>query len=407
MGKIIYTYEKTHTEICRLINDATEYIFWFAFYLDFDFDLNIKSAIISALERGIKVYINTSELNTDEITYTHPNLIVQNNTRLDKNDNPMFVLFRSLTSSTAPKRVNHMRFLYNGNELLMGGTNSNTRYNGHLTQRKHNLGDDEFYWHDSGYLTDKYSNNFDFFYTIFSRLSDTSIRDLSIGDLVISNKTQYDFIIQNIRNSKYTIFIECQYFHTHTKYGNNQIAFELATRINRAIRNNEEFKLVIITNFLNHDERAILYTSTFMSIGCLCDFRELCDCDNDTFAKYVICRMPEISSYIIIHSKCWIFDDTNALYTVGNLSDRSYYDTGDLEMGIIINDNVSDFRKTIETNLTNLPLFDYDFKLPKYNTGIFMLDNIKQTKGILYYCLDTVSPYIDIEEILSFKFSPK
>jgi len=143
-----------------------------------------------------------------------------------------------------------------------------------------------------------------------------------------------------------------------------------------------------------------------MSIGCLCDFRKLFDCDDNTFAKYVICRMPEISSHIIIHSKCWIFDDNNALYTIGNLSDRSYYDSGDLEMGIIIHENVSEFRKTIEANLTNVPLFDYDFKFPKYNTGTYMLDNIQQTKDIFWYFVDTVSHYIDIETAASFKFSP-
>jgi phosphatidylserine/phosphatidylglycerophosphate/cardiolipin synthase-like enzyme len=406
MERIVYTYDKTHDEICRIINDATEYVFWFAFYLDFEYNPYIKRATISALERGIKVYINTSEINTDPITYTHPNLIVQNNTRLDKTDDALFRMIMSLTSAKSHKYVNHMRFIYNGNELLMGGANSNARYNGNLIHRTRNIGDDEFYWHDFGYLTDKYPNQFDFFYTIFSCLTDKTTRELSIDNLIISNKTHYDFILTNIRNSKQYIYIECQYFHTHTKYGNNQIAFELAARINRAIRNNEEFKLVITTNSLNHDERAIHYMSTFTSIGCLCDFRKLFDCDDNTFAKYVICRMPTISSHIVVHSKCWIFDDNNALYTTGNLSDRSYYDTGDLEMGIIIHENISEFRKTIEANLTNVPLFDYDFKFPKYNTGTYMLDNIQQTKDIWCYFLDTVNPYIDIETAASFKFSP-
>ena len=406
MSRIVYTYEKTHDEMCRLVNDATHYVFWFAFYLDFEYNQKLKSAIISALDRGVKVYINTSELNTDTIAYTHHNLTVHNNTRLDTTDDPVFVLFRSLTETTAPKRVNHMRFLYNGDELLMGGTNSNARYNGHLTHRTRNAGDDEFYWHDSGYLTNKYPCNFEFFYTLFSRVSETSVRDLSIDNLVISNKVHYDFIIQNIRDAKRDIYIECQYFHTHTKYGNNQIAGELATRVNRAIKNGEDFRIVIITNSLNHDERAIHYMSTFCSISCLCDFRKLCNCDDETFAKYIVCKMPHISSHIVIHSKCWIFDDTNAIYTIGNLSDRSYFDTGDFEMGIIIRENVAEFRKMTNHNLMDIPMFDYDFELPVYNTGTFMLDNIRQMSDIWCGCVDIIRNVVCIETVTGFRFPP-
>ena len=406
MGKLVLTYEKTHNEMCRLVDRSTDYVFWFAFYLDFDYHTKLKRAILSALERGVTVYISTSELNPDKISYSHPNLIVKNNTRIDKNDDILYNAFIAMiTQDSLPKRVNHMRFLYNGHELLLGGTNSCMRYNGNHTERTCELDDDKFYWHDSGYLTCEYSNQYHFFHEIFMRIDDASIRDLSVGDLVVSNKAQYEFILQNIRDAKREIYIECQYFHTHPKHGNNQIASELAMRINRAVRNDDDFKITIIANSLNHDERKIHYAATCISLGCLCGFRKLCDCDDETFAKFVTCKMPSVSSHIIIHQKCWIYDDTIALYTTGNLSDRSCYDTGDLEMGIIIRKNVAGFRETFESNLMKLPLFTFDFTLPKYNSGVFILDNVQQTVDIWCDGCDFVSPVMDVGAILGFKAS--
>ena len=189
----------------------------------------------------------------------------------------------------------------------------------------------------------------------------------------------------------------------------NKIGIELSNRVNKAIKNKESFTLTIITNSINHDEYNLYYLTTAISYICLLWFRSLIDCDDDTFNKYVICKIPKVESKIIIHSKCWIFDESIGLYTTGNLSDRSFYNTGDIEMAVIIRKGMADFIKCILKTQKQIPFIKYDFK-NKSNTGYKIVDNIKGLNNF-YSLLDKISIPIlslynsNISRVLGIKFS--
>jgi phosphatidylserine/phosphatidylglycerophosphate/cardiolipin synthase-like enzyme len=171
----------------------------------------------------------------------------------------------------------------------------------------------------------------------------------------------------------------------------NEIGIELAKRVNKAIKNKESFILTIITNSINHDEYYLNYISSGVSYLCLVWFRSLIHCDDDTFNKYVICKMPTIKSKIIIHSKCWIFDDSIGLYTTGNLCDRSFYDSGDIEMAIIVRKGISDFIKCISKAHKKVPFFTYNFKYLS-NSGYKCIDNIIHIKKIYLVLTKVITP---------------
>lgn len=396
----------------KIIRNSRTYCFLFAFYFDWNYDKTIRSEIIKALERGVDIYINLSELQENTVNYNHPRLHIRQSQLYKEGDDPVFdaVVKLATNASHAPKTVVHTRFIYNGDALLLGGTNVNNRYNGNYTQRNRKCEtDDEFYWYDGGYVTHDYPNQFDFFLNLFL-YNDTNIhiRKLSLSNtLFISNETQHTFLCEQIRNAKHTIYIECQYFHTHSSFMSNHIGTELANRVNTAIQSNEQFKLTILTNSLNHDEQAICYNPSAVSYGCLMWFRRSIDCDDYTFAKYVICEMPTIESKIIIHQKCWIFDEQVALYTTGNLSDRSFSDTGDVETGIIIRDSVFELVETIQKQRKYIPLINYDFRVPEMTTGYFFLDNMEYSETIyklVYETADLLLYETDFSTIVGMKF---
>jgi phosphatidylserine/phosphatidylglycerophosphate/cardiolipin synthase-like enzyme len=416
-NKLIFTYKKTHKKMLKIITDSKKYIFLTAYDFDWNYDKNIKNEIINSLNRGVKIYItlsNHSSLFENTIDYTHPNLYVRLSKLYNKGDNKLFDWSVKLFTKAShfQKVVVHMRFIYNGDALLIGGTNVNHEYNGTYTVRNIKSKDEhEFYWYDNGYLTYDYPDKFEFFHSLYKD-NHKKIRKMSLDKtLFISNELQYTFICKHIRNAKTSIYIECQYFHTYEQFMSNEIGIELAKRVNKAIKNKESFMLTIITNSINHDEYYLNYITSGLSYICLIWFRSLIHCDDDTFKKYVICKMPTVESKIVIHSKCWIFDESIALYTTGNLSDRSFYNTGDIEMAVIIRKGISDFIKCISKTQKQVPFFKYDFKYPSFNTGYKYVDNVNYLKK-MYTVLNKVFTPItfllynsDFHSVIGVKYS--
>lgn len=410
-NELIFTYKKTHEKMLQIIKTSKSYIFLTSFNFDWKYDDKLKNEIIKSLDRGVKVYITLSGISENTIDYTHPNLYVRLSNLYSKCNDKLFNIITKVLIKTPnlQKIVLHMRFIYNGDVLLIGGTNVSNRYNGTYNVRNRTSKDVEFYWYDGGYLTYDYPDKFEFFYNLYKD-SYKRIRNMSLDKtLFISNELQYNFICKHIRNAKSSIYIECQYFHTFKKYMSNEIGIELSKRLNKAIKNKDSFLLTIITNSINHDEYELNYATTIISYVCLLKFRSLIDCDDDTFNKYVICKMPKMESKIIIHNKCWIFDESIALYTTGNLCDRSFYNTGDIEIAVIVRKGILEFIQCILKNQKQIQLFKYDFKYPS-NTGYKMIDNIKHVKNIylllLYLSNPLLSLYnLDISTVLGMKFN--
>lgn len=415
-GEIIFTYEQTQKQMVEIIKASESYCFLFAFYFDWNYDKDIQREIIQALERGVSIYINLSERSENNIDHKHPQLHVRQSDLDKQYDDRLFKIWANIWTGDNEifKRVCHTRFIYNGNAFMLGGTNVNHRYNGTTIYRnRERISDDIFFWYDTGYLTYDYPNQYDFFRQVYiGNDTNINIRKLNLNDtLIISNETHHEYLIKHIRHSRRSIYIECQYFHSVSGYMSNQISIELAKRVNRAIKGNESFTVILVTNSLNHDERSLKYMTTGLSYLCLVNLRNTVDCDDETFNRYVICKMPTIDSHIIIHNKLWIFDDSNALYTTGNILDRSYYDTGDFEMGIIINDGITELVDSISKIQQTIPFTRFDFTYPYLERGFFFIDNLilfKISHNISDACLSPLLNLLetDLNEISGLKYKP-
>jgi hypothetical protein len=244
--------------------------------------------------------------------------------------------------------VNHLRFIYNGTKLLLGGCNSSSRYNGsHFNIIKNN----NFTWYEHGILLDLPNQN-DYFFNLFSNIN-FGCKYVKSDDLIVnkdatitlSNTKQYEYILNCIKNSKNEIYIENQYFMSNEKYTNNLICKALIDRINTAIVNNEDFRLTMIISYYNYDENETVQDCmNTITQESLIYLRNGVNCDYITFNKYVTIYIPIDKSKIVVHSKVFLFDDSKLLYSTCNICDRSFYKYGDTEMGFI-NENEYEVKK--------------------------------------------------------------
>jgi phosphatidylserine/phosphatidylglycerophosphate/cardiolipin synthase-like enzyme len=394
--EIINEIDNIHNIIVELIDDCENSIYWFAFNLDITYNTKIYNSLMNALDRNIKIYIITSGINPYKIIIKHPNLFVKNQIHIcDKSDDISLKykkLFNLDVGNNNYMFVNHLRFIYNGKKLILGGCNSSSRYNGsHFNIIKNN----NFTWYEHGILLNLPNQN-DYFYNLFSNINlgckYVKIKDLNVKNdvtITLSNKKQYEYILDCIKKSKNEIYIENQYFFSNEKYTNNLICKALINRINTAIINNEEFRLKMIISYYNYDETETVqsYMNT-MTQESLIYLRNSINCDYITFNKYVTIYIPTDKTKIVVHSKVFLFDDTKLLYSTCNICDRSFYKYGDMEMGIIIE---NEFKvKKIKTQLQN-NFYSSKFLFSEFN---FVFDTCKLlTHAIVLEFFNTISNY--------------
>ena len=348
---IIYEHDKIHHEMCSIIDTASKYIFLCCFRLDIHYNKEIYKSLINALERGIRIYIITSERNQTPIDIIHRNLYCKNNVSIYETPIDFEIINNLLQTYQTAKFVLHSRFIYNGKALLVGSINSDRIYSGSVT----NMSSTEYKFYDFGVVTYKFPDKYSFFIDIYNNISSRNIyisKSLAVTDAILtcSNKQQYEFIQQCIPNSEHSITIINQYFFTCDTYTNNIIHRLLAERIKRAISKNEKFVLRIYTNVNFYDEvESLCYLFGAFNTLCLYKLRESLNVSDDVFNRYVKIYVPRCNR-VILHAKMYKFDNC-ALITSANLADRSFSNTtGDYEMGIIYkkySPNINGFDRSI------------------------------------------------------------
>jgi phospholipase D1/2 len=178
-----------------------------------------------------------------------------------------------------------------------------------------------------------------------------------------------DTYIQLIRNSKYFIFIENQFFigkATPDTEIRNHIVKELIERVTKAIENNQVFRLIILIP--SHTEGSIRGEYTFNTVQIVMKYifqslRELkasitrqiqkkknedssYDRDVDSFLQIIHLRnygqKSEEYDYIVeeiyVHSKIMIVDDLVAIIGSANINDRSMLGSRDSEIACVVYD---------------------------------------------------------------------
>jgi phosphatidylserine/phosphatidylglycerophosphate/cardiolipin synthase-like enzyme len=339
--RIINGYDHLHIATKHLIDTCDDTLFLFSFSLCLQYNKRIYKSIKKALKRNVKIYIVISGVNKYENYINHQNCVIISRNIRDINSDRAILLKQMFNLQVGNDYVfvNHLRFCYNGKQLLFGGTNISPRYTG---TQFNVIPDHSFTWYDSGLLM-KLPDQNEYFFDMYDKIKNHDLSNIKqslvfkYARLSFSNKNQYEYIVEQIQQSKSSIYIENQYFFSCENYTSNIIGKTLASRINRAIHESTKFHVTIIVNFYNLDE----CENEQLFINCtaqksLLELRENVFCDDETFNKYVSIYMPTNESRIVVHSKVFLFDDERMLYTTCNICDRSFYVNGDLEGGLII-----------------------------------------------------------------------
>lgn len=400
--KIINSCTRLHSQIVELIDKCDDFLFLFSFALDLQYNTDVYKSLINALNCNVKIYILTSGVNEYTNFINHENLVIANNIDIRNKNHGILNYLRKIFNTKIGNDyqfVNHLRFLYNGKQLLFGGTNISSKYNGTHFEI---IPECNFTWYESGLLMNLSTKN-EIFHDLFTKITDNDLTNatktvISNNDLkiVFSNKTQYEYVIENINKSTHSIYIENQYIFSCKTYAGNLIFETLASRINKAIYDNADFNLTLIICYFNYDEvqlEGLIMNAVIQQT--LIDFRENIRCDNKTFNKYVSIYIPTPDSRIIVHSKVFLFDEDKLLYSTCNIADRSFYEKGDLESSVII-ENKKNVTK-IRTQLNR------DFKTAKHLFNKFDFNDINYFKmwcyKILYYVVNVPFNYITNKSI--------
>lgn len=335
---VISDYDRLHETMIQMVKDIKPNAIFYlvSFHFDINFLPEFKQSLDDAIsKKNITVKIITCGLGTINPIVDLPNTInnIQNK---DHKINPFFRLLKKyIIDCGGGTKYNygvHMRYCYNGEQLLIGGANISSRYSGTWKEHKGFT----FSWYDSGLLVDFPNQNVTF-ETIYQDLQKGNFDNISVPrPLIICSKAQHDFICEGILSSKKSIYIENQYFFSTPKLTTNTIAECLTRRINRAIKNKESFHVTLLLNDYNFDERH--YTQFLVKLiqqESLHYLRESVQFPNEVFNKYCSVYVPN-NNHTTIHTKVYCFDRSTLLFTSANIIDRSLVDGYDTEMGIIL-----------------------------------------------------------------------
>ena len=345
---LIYSYKNLHKQLLVMIESAREYVYIFSWDFNIRYDKRIEKAIINATRRGTHVYLMTGGKHVNPIgeliglknEFFHLKYKFQIGPK--RQPDILQTLFNFQTEIDH-MYYNHMRFALNEKTFLLGGVNVSSLYEGNL---KRNMREYNFCWFDSGLRMENASECITpFIDNLFSNMDfemKREVKSLSSSITIIhDNYTAYKNIINAIRTSKNRIYIENQYFASHPEITYNEFAYELGMRINKAIKENEDFHVQLVLNYRNYDEtNSVQLSMTSICIKSLYYMRSLVKCDDKTFYKYVDICMPrdDIDIKCIIHTKIFIVDDTHCLFTTANLNDRCMSRIGEFELGLQFTD---------------------------------------------------------------------
>ena len=244
-----------------MLDDAENIVYFYSFCIDLNM---IKDHLIKTLDRGVIIYIVISTLhngNRNVNAIYHQNLFI-NNQHYCKHKKDRAVSFASNMVKLGNDDMFglHGRFLYNGKQLLLCGTNYHERYSGSYKQT---IEIRDYYWYEHGLLIDcpnKLDTKLQYLYNNLVNIPYGKCGDsFKIKDnisFVYQNDYQLQYILNNIDNAKNDIYIENQYLHSGWMT-NNKVTAHLIKRINKAIVNKETFHLTLNISVMNYDESVV------------------------------------------------------------------------------------------------------------------------------------------------------
>lgn len=411
----------TQNYIIKEIKNANKYIYLAAWHINLNLTFNEKTLFEILKEKcnqGVKVYVLTSTAgNTvnENIKYTEMNIPNFNLKFLDMESssilNSIATIFLQKSSYNVKNccdRLFHQRyFLIDGIKAMIGGCDmdndmQNSLYNNIFNKYK-------YYWTEYGVTFTPDSKFIEYCKKNFELDGKYHINNGFLFGNFYDRNTEYEKIINLIRESKESIFIENQYINSNTNTRNN-ILLELAKRIIKSVNEKKKFSVVLITN--NEFPDVCHYQAKETFFGNLhCRFYTYLF--RKALRKSVIDFYTYLNKYItfedikrivhfytinknhdiLIHSKNWIFDSKVMLYGTTNIWDRSYLKGKDLELSILLKgDKVLESKeKIIDIYSMNLDKKTYINKLDNSpileKTDLKKIYNEEKEKNFNYFLI--------------------
>ncbi len=202
--------------------------------------------------------------------------------------------------------------------------------------------------------------------------------------------TEHDKIIKMINNSKKIIFIENQWLQSSNR-SKNKILLTIANKIISEHKKNNILRVIFILekNFIDHcTDIDIKYKYSITNLICflyssyfqyflfesLFFLKTYLDKNNINFDDHI--HIFTSSRELLIHSKNWIFDFENMLIGSTNIWDRSYTNSNDIEMSVLLKGkNVKNAQKDIIRQYNKNSLLNSSSDEELINNIIKSLDN--------------------------------
>lgn len=358
--------ENLFDEMIRLVDSAKTHVYHVAVALDLDsYDQKLLLAYERALERGVKVYICTSdgiyENNCSRLSVNpSPNLVLVEQVVVDdvpESNTTLGLAMKRIfhpSATTSSYRGQHIRFICNDTDMLMCGGNCDMmNYMG--TCENH-----EDVMYETGMLVPRFTANtsLDFIHRLFSAISSATLHDDPVLFAECPAHIQYkglrthDWLCEKIRGAKHDIYMENQYtvslqdvsFAGNRESTENQIMRAIADRVNRAIMDKEAFHITYVCNETFPDETGGAYAGLNCWFAASISYlRSQINYDDQTFQRYMTILTPTKSVNTLIHSKVWVFDQETIMCGSANIMDRSFSDEcGDYEMSWIFDSDTYD-----------------------------------------------------------------
>lgn len=361
----INDYDEYRTTLVQLFRKAKHSIYITFWLLDFSFPVyhsdHIPNSSFTFLDllketcaRGVKIYIL---LNQNVVyPYTRPE-------RLPKNCHfkyfPMYGkqmnwFFRRVMDLTKKSQLHynyetfqlHQKYIaVDGRDVLLGMGDLDKKRDG--SQLRSVPNQDGYIWSEMGIKLPCTKDFWEFCKNNFRSAGSASIRSATwIGSFPGIN-TEHQRLVQMIENSKTSLYLENQYFFGSRRMS-HRILITLAQRLKKAIINNEDFRVIVITNLWFYDSNYILNLILRSNLyHTLIDFeRYFISCKiplDQVYEKIAIAYLEMNHLPIFIHSKVCIKDDQMAVVSSSNITDRSFItDKSDRELAVCFDNRNGD-----------------------------------------------------------------
>jgi len=331
--ELIDGYAQIHDRTMQMIRDARTSIVLSVFEFDGDFKptgASIVALLAGALERGVKVHVQTSALNPNCRSITNDGLRAlgrrfPTTLRLDLN--------RVRVGDLPFINGLHRKFLCTDQGLMLGGPNCSQYYS--------DANESHQWWETV---------------VCFPRMDPAILvllRDrvwscqpppiINSHGLLFDNTSQYRAILGMIDRAEHSLYIECQYFLSGV-FSQNEVSEALIRSIERAGREGRSFHVVIVTN--RSFEPDSLFNGVLPAVAvraCLQRLMARADLATDGRGHDFLSVLVAPGGWYI-HSKLFAADGRHVMHTTCNIFDGSFHADGHGELGWVSYDNPEVYR---------------------------------------------------------------